>query len=811
MKKKLIAILCAVAMLIPMAVMPASALAGWTTYSQPTDIDYSFVVIGDMQSMTWTDNKTGTQYVKSVFDWILNNKETRNIEYVFGLGDTIDTLTTYDTNVVQGNGKTQNVNEWIVASTQIHRLDGVIPYTVIRGNHDDEGGYHKYICTDDYVNQMNGFYYDSSKPATLGNSMSNSYRKIEIGGTKYLMLSIDYNADSNVLAWANDVVSSNPDHRVIASVHAYLDGTTTSGIGQLVTSNNGFYVGDIGAANADNSVQVNTPFDGQVLWDNLFSKHENMFMVLCGHDAIATPVHNVRTGNNGNSVIEILTDTSKYDLEMNGNNYGGGLMMMLNFREDTNEIQIEYFSPSRKAAGYSNYHLSGEQIHLTYENFTDTDWESVTRDNGFQIYVGDQMNNNNTPTLDGIINEREYSYSKTYSSEELISPNEEKALGGVTEYIAHDADYIYYAIAVTQASDDYVLQWQFNPLNQFAIFTDRAGDATPDLKASLFQRVNLKIQYKPDGQTTHELAWNYAGMTWEDLPEVGEGKDIEYAVTKTEDNLKIYEIKLSKDYLAAYNLCDKEDIKVLPYMTHQHAESTIGRNLDSSLYSTLTAAGATRPKASDMTTVNNGTPVALPLFMVLAESPDAIQNVIKPSTQETASARISTENTGLRFKTQISKAELQELIDKFGAENVSVGTLIAPQDKLGTSALTHEFGTVNQDYIDVKANINTPFADEDGVLTYAGSISNIKQKNLDREFTAVGYISYVDFNGDTKYIYSTSDATRSIDHVATKALEDTTKDYSLEARAILEKLTVKYYEDLVKDPFEEDPFYVAEN
>ena len=803
MKKKLIAILCAVAMLIPMAVMPANAALAdnFVSYSQPTDIDYSFVVLGDMQSMTYYDNEDGTQYVKSVFDWILNNKETRNIEYVFGLGDTIDTLTTYSTNVAQDNGKSRNVNEWIVASTQIHRLDGVIPYTVIRGNHDDEGGYHTYICTEDYTNQMNGFYYDESKPATLGNSMSNSFRKIEIGGVKYLMLSLDYHADDAVIAWANNVVASNPDYRVVASVHAYLDGSGNSLVG--------FLGGTVGSSNVDNTELVYRDFSGQYFWDNLFSKHENMFMVLCGHDAITNPVHNVRTGDNGNQVIELLVDTSKYDVQFDSK-YDATFAMVVNFREDTNEIQLEYLSPSRIAAGNTLDHLSGEQIHLTYENFTDTDWESVTRDNGFQIYVGDQMNKT-PPTVNGVINELEYSYSKTYSSEELISPNEEKALGGVTEYIAHDADYIYYAIAVTQASDDYALQWQFNPLNQFAIFTDRAGDATPDLKASLFQRVNLKIQYKPDGQTTHELAWNYAGMTWEDLPEVGEGKDIEYAVTKTEDNLKIYEIKLSKDYLAAYNLCDKEDIKVLPYMTHQHAESTIGRNLDSSLYSTLTAAGATRPKASDMTTVNNGTPVALPLFMVLAESPDAIQNVIKPNTQETASARISTENTGLRFKTQISKAELQELIDKFGAENVSVGTLIAPQDKLGTSALTHEFGTVNQDYIDVKANINTPFADEDGVLTYAGSISNIKQKNLDREFTAVGYISYVDFNGDTKYIYSTSDATRSIDYVATKALEDTTKDYSLEARAILEKLTVKYYEDLVKDPFEEDPFYVAEN
>ena len=355
-----------------MATTSVSALAGWTTYALPSGIDYSFVAFGDMQSITWTDNLQGTTYVKSAFDWILANKDSRKISYVFGLGDSIDTLTTYSTNKVASNGKTQNVNEWILVSTQFHRLDGIIPYTVTRGNHDDEGGYHKYIWTEDYANQMTGYYYDPSKPATLGNSKSNSYRKITIGGVKYLMLSLDYNAGDDVMAWANNVISKNPSYRVIATVHAYLNGTNSGGTGALVSSNSYFLKGDIGAANADNSEQVNTAFDGKKLWTNVFSKHSNMFMVLCGHDAIPTPVHNVRTGNNGNKVIEILTDTSKYDLEMGGNNYGANLMMVLNFKESTNQLYIEYFSPSRKAEGKTSCHLSGEQITLTYSDITDT-------------------------------------------------------------------------------------------------------------------------------------------------------------------------------------------------------------------------------------------------------------------------------------------------------------------------------------------------------------------------------------------------------------------------------------------------------
>ena len=543
MKRKLIAIICVIALLLSASALSVSALGSWTTYSTPTDIDYSFVAFGDMQSMTWTDNKQGTTYVKSVFDWIINNKDSRNIEYVFGLGDTIDTLTTYSTNVIEANGKTQNVNEWIVASTQIHRLDGVIPYSIIRGNHDDEGGYHKYICTEDYKNQMTGFYYDSSKPATLGNSMSNSYRKIIIGGQKYLMLSLDYHADDAVIEWANNVVAANPSYRVIASVHVYLNGSGNSFLG--------FFNEDVGSSNVDNTELVYRSFSGEYFWDNLFSKHANMFMVLCGHDALTNPVHNTRIGDNGNKVIELLIDTSKYDVEFD-NCYGATFAMVLNFREDTNELQLEYLSPSRIAAGYSNHHLSGEQISFTYEDLPDLD------------------------------------------------------------------------------------------------------EIDPDISL--------------------------------------------------------------------------------------------------------------------------------------------------PTTNETASARISTDHSGLRFKTNVLTADIELLRERY--TDVKVGTLIMPTDKLGDKMLTHDIGVSGVDYIDVVADIDKPFATDGTYSTYAGTISNIKIKNLNRNFTAVGYISYVDQGGATVYAYSTATATRNVDFVAEAALADKSANYSAEAKAILEKLTYEYY----GDPFVQDPF-----
>ena len=204
--------------------------------------------------------------------------------------------------------------------------------------------------------------------------------------------------------------------------------------------------------------------------------------------------------------------------------------------------------------------------------------------------------------------------------------------------------------------------------------------------------------------------------------------------------------------------------------------------------------------------------------MVLEESPDAIQNVIKPTTQDGASVRVSEVYNGLRFKTTVPTEQMEALLEKFGADTVFVGTLITPADKLEDAKLTadkltHDFGTAGVDYIDVKADVLTPFSNKDGVLTYAGTISKIRRNNLDRDFVARGYIYYVDFNGDGHYIYSETTCTRNVDDIATKALANPEETFGAKtdedlwlARSIAETLTVKYWNDLVTDTFGKDPF-----
>ncbi len=357
MKKRIIAAICLVAMLVSMTTMGALHSAAeasiWVDKDMPENLDYSFAVLGDIQSITYFDSHNRTTYLEDMFDWILDNKDERKIEYIFGLGDTVETLTTYP-------NKNRNPLEWVIARTQFRRLHDkagnvIIPYMVVRGNHDDEGGYHKYICNEKYQAQMDGFGYDPNRPLTLGNSMSNSYRKIEIGNHKYLMLGLDYNADQAAIAWANQVIEAHPDHKVIVSVHAYLSST-----GQT-------FAGDIGSSNVDNTVLEEIPFNGMKLWTSIFRKHENMFMVLSGHVSVNSPVVSTRTGVNGNEVIEILVDPQAYDWDHGKDvvdeetgaitpGKAGAFVLMLNFTNGGEKLEIEYYSTA-----YGKFYGAGNQ------------------------------------------------------------------------------------------------------------------------------------------------------------------------------------------------------------------------------------------------------------------------------------------------------------------------------------------------------------------------------------------------------------------------------------------------------------------
>ena len=308
---------------------------------RPENYDFSMVVIGDQQVLTAYQAQDAVrvknggrnwypdQRVTKVFQWVVDNVESKNIKFAFNMGDIVDNYAK--------NSEEQNSQEWIEGAKALKLLDGKVPYSLVRGNHDGDA-------------EFNAFFpLSGSKEAQGtevvsfdGTTMNNTYQKFQAGGIKYLVINLDFgiaeaNTNGNeILAWANKVVSDNPDYNVIVSTHGYLgaDGVrlnpTTHGYGGMTTE---YY---------------NRAKSGEDIWNEFVKLHENIVMVLSGHVGSDGIVKTEDTGVNGNKVVELCVNAQVLDVDMQAaGNYQSGNVAMLYFSEGGTKVTVENYSTIR--------------------------------------------------------------------------------------------------------------------------------------------------------------------------------------------------------------------------------------------------------------------------------------------------------------------------------------------------------------------------------------------------------------------------------------------------------------------------------
>lgn len=263
------------------------------------DYDYSFAVLGDTQSLTYYY----PDKLPVLYDWIVNNAEEKKIKFVMGLGDITD-QTTYD--------------EWTLAKEQITKLDGVVPYSVIRGNHDEPGVFRTYFDYEEFKDKISGSYNDT---------LLNTYHKLKIGNTKYLIFALDVGPTDKILNWMDEVIRQHKDYNVIITTHIYLytDGTTSD-------ANDPMPATKYGGSNT-----------GDQMWDKLIRKHENIVLVLSGHFSSDKIIVSKAQGDHGNTVTQMMIDPQTTDKTYQG----AGLVAMLYFSEGGKKVDVEYYSTIR--------------------------------------------------------------------------------------------------------------------------------------------------------------------------------------------------------------------------------------------------------------------------------------------------------------------------------------------------------------------------------------------------------------------------------------------------------------------------------
>lgn len=273
---------------------------------------YSFAVVGDTQVLC----QKYPEKMEAIYDWIIANKNSKKIAHVFGLGDITEEW---------GNNKSEA--EWIKSQKYISKLDGVLPYSLNRGNHDESVLFQKYFGNKTYMGQFDGFMVEGD--------IRNSYKCFKAGSTDYMLVTLDYGASDEMLAWANEVIAQHPKHKVIITTHCYLfrDGTTLSK-GDVAVPNDGSDVDD---------APLRTYNDGQQMWEKLVSKHPNIVLVLSGHDPCEDVITLQSQGAHGNIVTQMLIDPQGMDAAKGGT----GMVCMLYFSADGTQMEVEWYSTDK--------------------------------------------------------------------------------------------------------------------------------------------------------------------------------------------------------------------------------------------------------------------------------------------------------------------------------------------------------------------------------------------------------------------------------------------------------------------------------
>ena len=286
---------------------------------ESTEGDYCFAVVGDTQSLIYKH----PEEMADMYDWLVDNAEAMNIRYVMGLGDITENAT---------------VPEWECAKENIYKLSGIVPFSVVIGNHDkydykDQNYmpqdrkdflFNQYFCDETYLAELDGWYGEGD--------VTCAYNAFEIGNTKWLLLTLDFGPTDEMLAWASEVIAAHPDHKVIVTTHAYLyrDGTT------------------LDRDDCYSSSRYNPEFnDGDQIFEKLISKHENIVLVMSGHDPHDHVVCSQVKGEKGNTITQLLIDPQYMDFF-----YGAtGMVALLYFSEEDNTLTVRYYSTAKDMYG----------------------------------------------------------------------------------------------------------------------------------------------------------------------------------------------------------------------------------------------------------------------------------------------------------------------------------------------------------------------------------------------------------------------------------------------------------------------------
>ncbi|OZB13889.1 MAG: serine/threonine protein phosphatase [Hyphomonas sp. 34-62-18] len=199
---------------------------------------------------------------------------------------------------------------------------------------------------------------------------ADSAQIFEAGGYRFLHIGLQFDPPNDTLAWAASVIETHKGLPTIISTHDYL-----SKEGKRVPN-------AIIDGNAVDPIH-NTP---EMVWEKLISQHDQIFLVLCGHQH--GQAWRVDENANGNKVWQVLADYQDRNQTLKATGFksdwpvgiGDGWMrlMTFDFGAATPVLKVQTYSThydqlSRELAEYADWYKAGEQPQLSDDAFHNTD------------------------------------------------------------------------------------------------------------------------------------------------------------------------------------------------------------------------------------------------------------------------------------------------------------------------------------------------------------------------------------------------------------------------------------------------------
>lgn len=229
------------------------------------------------------------------------------------------------------------IEQWENAQAGMNILDNFVPYAVVMGNHDlgnnsdkrDSELYNKYFPYEKYSKlKYFGGAFESDK-------MDNVWYSFTAGGIKWLVLCLEFGPRNKVLKWANEVVRTHPEHKVIVNTHAYMysDDTRMGEGDKWLPQEYG-----VGTDTGDEAVN-----NGEQMWDKFIKLHANILFVFSGHVLNDGTGKLISIGEQGNKVYQILAN---YQWGVEGDDKGkNGFLRVVDMDIKRGVVEVKTYSP----------------------------------------------------------------------------------------------------------------------------------------------------------------------------------------------------------------------------------------------------------------------------------------------------------------------------------------------------------------------------------------------------------------------------------------------------------------------------------